>query len=446
MSNQKNIAIGIVKILQDAGYQSVFAGGAVRDFLMGTDPHDFDIATSAYPHQVQELFPHNIEVGKAFGVMVVIVEGIQFEVATFRRDLFGDFNFEGRHPSSVEFSAMFEDANRRDLTINGIFIDPITGTVYDYVGGQEDIKNKVIRFIGDPEDRILEDHLRLMRVIRFKNRLGFEYDPITAKMVKDHSALIKKISVERIADEITKILSQSIKRSAALEDLRDFGILQHILPEVQDMVGCEQPVDYHPEGDVFIHTGIALNVLPKDVSPELLWATLLHDVGKPPVKEWDDRKGRLVFNRHEMKGSYMSRQILTRLKFSNDFIDSVCSLVENHMKFCVIRDMKKSTLKRFVTMDRFDEHLELHRADCLASHGGLDNLQFIKEAMDSFAGEPGGKVVLPDRLLNGNDLIVLGFKPGPQFKEILEAVDTEHLEGTISSREQALEFVKTKYV
>lgn len=198
-------------------------------------------------------------------------------------------------------------------------------------------------------------------------------------------------------------------------------------------------------GDTFTHTCKALNSLPEDASPELLWGTLLHDVGKPPMKEWDDKKGRLVFNRHDIKGAHMTKSILTRLKFSNDFIDRVCSLVENHMKFCVIRDMRKSTLKRFVAMDRFEEHLQLHRADCLASHGGLDNLQFVKEAMDSFAEEPGGKVVLPDRLVDGNDLIAMGFKPGPKFKEILEAVDTEHLEGTLENKEQALLFIKEKY-
>jgi len=442
MDKQFESALDIVKALHAAGYQAVFAGGCVRDQLMGESPHDYDIATSAYPHQVQALFPTNIEVGKAFGVVVVIQEGMQFEVATFREDM---MYLDGRRPSEIRFATMEADANRRDLTINGIFYDPIAGEYYDYVGGTKDIENKIIRFIGDPEERILEDHLRLMRAIRFKHRLGFSMDTITEQAISGNSHLIQLISVERIADELTKILEQSKIRGDALKDLGHFGILQHILPEVQDMDGCEQPEDYHPEGDVFKHTCKALNSLPEDASPELLWGTLLHDVGKPPMKEWDDKKGRLVFNRHDIKGAYMTKNILTRLKFSNDFIDRVCSLVENHMKFCVIRDMRKSTLKRFVAMDRFEEHLQLHRADCLASHGGLDNLQFVKEAMDSFAEEPGGRVVLPDRLVDGNDLIAMGFKPGPKFKEILETVDTEHLEGTLENKEQALLFIKEKY-
>lgn len=246
MDKQFESALDIVKTLHAAGYQAVFAGGCVRDQLMGESPHDYDIATSAYPHQVQALFPTNIEVGKAFGVVVVIQEGMQFEVATFRRD--AGIYLDGRHPSSVEFSTMEEDANRRDLTINGIFYDPIAGEYYDYVGGTKDIENKIIRFIGDPEERILEDHLRLMRAIRFKHRLGFSMDPDTAKAISENSPLIKKISVERIADELTKILEQSKIRGDALKDLGHFGILQHILPEVQDMVGSLECVDYHPQG------------------------------------------------------------------------------------------------------------------------------------------------------------------------------------------------------
>jgi len=443
MDKQKELAVGIIKILQSAGYQAVFAGGCNRDQIMGVMPHDYDIATSAFPHQVQELFPNNIEVGKAFGVIIVILDGIQFEVATFRRD--AGIYLDGRHPSSVEFSTMEEDANRRDLTINGIFYDPTLEEYYDYVGGRKDIEDKLIRFIGDPEERILEDHLRLMRAIRFKHRLGFSMDSDTEKAIMDNSILIKKISVERIADELTKILEQSKVRGEALKDLEHFGILKHILPEIQDMFGCEQPVDFHPEGCVGKHTCLTLNYLPKEASPELLWATLLHDVGKPTTKAWDDRKGRLVFNGHDIKGSHIARELLTRLKFSNYFIDRVCSLIENHMKFCVIRDMRKSTLKRFIAMDRFEEHLQLHKADCLSSHGGLDNLQFVKEAMDSFAEEPGGKVILPDRLVDGNDLIAMGFKPGPKFKEILEAVDTEQLEGTVTTKEQALLYIRANY-
>jgi len=336
-------ALQIVHTLVQNGHRAVFAGGWVRDHLLNLTPNDTDIATSALPEEVEALFPKTLAIGKAFGVILVVIDDEQFEVATFRAD--GEYT-DGRRPDSVSFSSLEEDARRRDITINGMFYDPLNGDVIDVVGGRADLEQKIIRFIGDPEQRIKEDRLRLLRVIRFAARLGFEIEPLTFAAVKRNAGSITQVSAERVSEELTKTLRCKDK-IRAIELLFQSGLIDYILPEVKQMEGCEQPVDYHPEGCVLRHTQIALSLLSKDASDELLWGTFLHDVGKPPTQTFEDR---IRFNGHDSKGKWITEQILKRLKFSNDFVEHVCALVENHMKFTAVTLMRVSKLKRFVNL------------------------------------------------------------------------------------------------
>jgi len=427
-------ALGIVKVLQEHGYEALYAGGCVRDMVLGLESHDIDVATNASPDAVEMLFEKTLPVGKAFGVIVVIIGDTQTEVATFRSD--GQYS-DGRRPDSVVFSSKEEDAKRRDLTINGMFYDPIKKEILDYVGGQEDLKKRVIKLIGDPEARIAEDKLRMLRVIRFATRLDFTVDPDTLEAVKRHSSEIVQVSAERIADELQKILRAG-NYQKSLNLLFDIEIIKHILPEIFLMRKCEQPVDYHPEGDVLVHTIKALENLPADASDELRMGMLLHDVGKPVVQTFEDR---IRFNQHELKGKDIAREILKRLKFSNEFTERVLSLIENHMKFMHVKDMRTSRLKRFIALPHFEEHMALHRADCLSSHGNLDNYEFVREKMETYEPEE----IRPVRIITGNDLLQMGFKAGPLFKEILTAVEDRQLEGTVTDREQALKYVSDTY-
>jgi poly(A) polymerase len=427
-------ALRIVKVLQEHGYEALYAGGHVRDMILGMQSADIDVATNAGPDVVEMLFEKTLPVGKAFGVIVVIIDDIQTEVATFRSD--GQYS-DGRRPDAVVFSSKEEDAKRRDLTINGMFYDPIKKIFLDFVGGQEDLKNRIIRLIGDPEARIAEDKLRMLRVIRFAARLDFTIDPGTLEAVKRHSAEILQVSSERIADELLKILRTG-NYSKALNLLFDTELIKHILPEVYVMRGCEQPKDYHPEGDVLIHTIKALDNLPADASDELRMGTLLHDVGKPVTQTFEDR---IRFNRHELKGKDVSREILKRLRFSNEFSTRVIDLVGNHMKFMFVKDMRTSRLKRFISMPHFEEHMALHRADCLSSHENVGNYDFVKEKLNTY--EPAE--IRPVRIVTGKDLLEMGFKAGPLFKQILTDVEDRQLEGLVSDREQALKYVAETY-
>lgn len=442
MSSVQFNAIKIVSVLKENGFIAVFCGGCVRDYIMGNDPHDIDIATNATPDEIESIFASHktIAVGKAFGVIVVVIDGDEFEVATFRKDS-SEYS-DGRHPDSVSFSTMEEDAKRRDLTINGIFFDPLTEQFFDFVQGIKDIQNGIIRLIGDPQKRIEEDKLRLMRVVRFTARFGFEIENETYQAVFFHASEISSVSVERVADEMTKILEVRDKRRA-MQLLFELTLLHTILPEIAVMAGCEQPPQFHPEGDVFEHTIQALEYLPQDASETLLWAALLHDVGKPPTQTFEDR---IRFSGHDKKGMYLTQEILHRLKFSNDFIDQVASLVENHMKFTAVEVMRKSTLKRFLGLPHFDEHLELHRADCLSSHGDLEHYNFVVEKMKTFESSPDEVIVsrLP-RIITGNDLIALGYSRGPIFRTILTDIEDQQLEGDITNKIQALEYLKVKY-
>jgi poly(A) polymerase len=424
----KEQALYIVEKLQNAGYQAVFAGGCVRDMYLGITPNDYDVATNALPEIVESLFERTLAVGKSFGVIVVLIDGFEIEVATFRSD--GESS-DGRHPDSVTFSTMKEDALRRDLTINGMFYDPIEKRIYDFVGGHKDLLNNIVRLIGNPEDRIKEDKLRMLRVVRFASRFKFAIASDTLEAVSKHAHEITDVSAERILDELLKIL-RAKNFGISIDLLFQTNLIEYILPEVKAMKGVEQPADYHPEGDVLTHTILALEYLPEDASDELLMATLLHDVGKPPTQVYADR---IRFNEHDIKGADLTREILKRLKCSNDFSDHVIKMVKGHMKFMQVKDMRTSTLRRFFSVPKFNEHMLLHRSDCMSSHKKLDNLEFLEEKMKIYEPmEPTPvKNALPPRLFTGADLLAMGFKQGPIFKTILVEV------------EQAIEYVSKKF-
>jgi poly(A) polymerase len=432
---KENLATSIIHRLHKAGFDAYFAGGCVRDRLRGVEPKDFDIATSATPPQVEKLFPKTIPVGAHFGVMLVVEDEIPFEVATFRTD--GGYQ-DGRHPTSVSFSNLEEDAKRRDFTVNGLYYDLKTKQVIDKVGGEADIKKKLIRTIGDPEKRFLEDHLRMMRAIRFAVQLDYEIDPTTFKTIAKHSALIQKVSAERIRDELGKTLT-SPEPARGLELLDSSGLLKHVLPEAEKMKGVEQPMEYHPEGDVFIHTMLLMKQL-KSPPIELAMGALLHDIAKPQT--FVRAPDRIRFHGHDKIGAEMATEICKRLTFPNAQTDLIASLVSEHLRFKDAFEMRVSTLKRFLSLDRFDLHLELHRIDCLASHGKLDAYNFCKEKWEEFKKLPPP----PLRLITGEDLKGLGFKPGPEFSTILRAVEDAILEGTVKTRDEALHLVKVQFV
>jgi len=443
--NEREVAKKIAKKLTSAGHVAYFAGGCVRDRLLGNVPKDYDIATSATPEQVQTLFPGADAIGAHFGVILVKVDGEHFEIATFRTD--GSYK-DGRRPESVVFSSPEEDAQRRDFTVNGLFEDPASGEIIDFVDGQADLKRKVLRAIGHAADRFNEDALRLMRAVRFATVLEFEIEPVTWQAICDHAHLLEKIAVERIQTEFSKILL-SPNRRRGLELLVDSGLVKYFLPEVLDLIGCEQPPQWHPEGDVYKHTCIMLEMLqnpelhPEGEQPsvELALSVLLHDIGKPATYTYDEEDERIRFNGHDAVGAEMSEVILRRLKYPNDTIDDVKLMVANHMNFMHVQVMKVSKLKRFMSRETFEQEMELHRVDCASSNGFTDNYTFLLEKKEEFANEP----IIPPPLVMGRDLIEMGMKPGPAFKEILTAVETEQLEGKLKEREEALVWVKDTY-
>ncbi len=431
---KKQKAIQIVKTLTQNGFVSYFAGGCVRDLVMNVGPKDYDIATVATPDEVAKLFPRHVPVGKQFGVLLVLMDEDQFEVATFRRE--GGYH-DGRHPDSVSFTIPEEDAYRRDFTINGMFYNPIEERVIDFVHGERDIQGGVIRTIGDPEARFGEDKLRLLRAIRFAANLNFRIEEKTWAAIQKLAQTIHLVSQERIRDELVKMLTRS-NAGRALDLLDQSGLLEEVLPEITAMKGVAQPPEFHPEGDVFVHTRMLLDQLKDNASPVLALGALLHDVGKPNTFS-DDGK-RIRFNNHAHVGAEMSKEILKRLRFSNREIDSIVSCVENHMKFANVKEMRIGKLKQFIARDNFSLELELHRIDCLASHGKLELYQFLKNKEKEFAVED----LKPKSFLNGHDLIAVGIKPGPEMKKILEEAYQLQLEGTLDIKEKALEWVKKR--
>ena len=435
--NMENTALSIVERLHRAGHQAYYAGGCVRDTLLGITPKDFDIATSARPEEVQSLFPRTVAVGAHFGVIVVVEGGHEFEVATFRSD---DAYLDGRRPVSVTFSTPRQDAERRDFTINGMFFDPLRGEVIDYVRGREDLAARVVRAIGDPDARFREDRLRLLRAVRFAATFGFDIDPATWAAVQANAAEIHAVSAERIREELVRIFT-SPSRVRGFDLLDASGLLAQILPEVERLKGCEQPPQFHPEGDVFVHTRIMLELLPEKTSVPLVFSVLFHDIGKPPTYSFDPHEQRIRFNGHDGVGAEMTRAVMERLRFSREQIEDTVVAVANHMAFMNVQAMRVSRLKRFMARETFSDEMELHRVDCASSHGGLDNYEFLKAKLEEFANEP----LIPAPLVRGGDVLALGWKPGPKVGEILEAVQTRQLEGSLETPEEALEFVRQNY-
>jgi len=429
----------ICDMLRRNGYQALLVGGCVRDLLLGREPADYDVTTDATPEEVAKLFPESVAVGAQFGVILIPRDGVKVEVATFRSDAgYSD----GRHPDSVVYSkAPQEDVQRRDFTINGLLMRHDTGEVLDYVDGQADLKAKVIRAIGEPDRRFKEDKLRMMRAVRFAARFGFEIEAETFRAIRRHVAEIHQVSPERLSDELTKMLTEGAARQA-FELLDETWLLQQVLPEIGAMKGVEQPPQFHPEGDVWIHTRMMLEGLPKDASPTLAWGALLHDVGKPPTFQSAAETGdRIRFNHHVEVGVRMAEAICRRLRFSNEETEQILALVDNHMKFGAVEEMRAATLKKFVRLPRFEEHLALHRLDCLSSHQNLDSYEFVSRFLEMTPPEQ----VRPERLLNGDDLQEMGFQPGPLFSQILQALEDAQLEGQIPTREEAQTYVLSKF-
>jgi poly(A) polymerase len=429
-------AESIVERLRAEGYDAYFAGGCVRDLLLGHAPADFDVATSAKPDAVLAIFPRTFAVGAHFGVILVAdeLDGQQIvtEVATFRSD--GAYS-DGRRPESVRFSeSAEEDVVRRDFTINGMLFDPQTGNVLDFVGGRDDLAAKLIRAIGEPNDRFNEDKLRMLRAVRFAARFDFEIEGRTESAIKRCTGQIRQVSCERIRDELTRMLTEGRARRA-FELLDRTGLLKEVLPEVDRLHGVEQPPEFHPEGDVWTHTLMLLEQLPVGASPTLAWGALLHDLGKPAT--FQPGPGRIRFNRHVEIGVRIAEDICRRLRFSNDESAQIVALVENHMRFGDVQRMKASTLKRFFRLNNFPEHLALHRMDCVASHGSLELYNFAKRKFEEIPQEQ----VRPSLLLTGRDLIDAGYRPGPEFKRLLALAEDAQLEGTIHTKEEALALV-----
>jgi poly(A) polymerase len=438
----QQLAKHICSVLQGAGYQAFLVGGCVRDIVQGRPAKDFDVATDATPDRVQELFPESVGVGAAFGVILVLDahSSAKVEVATFRTDLAYS---DGRRPDAVIFGNSAEqDVRRRDFTINGLLLDPRDGRILDFVGGQEDLKAGLVRAIGDPAARFREDKLRLLRAVRFAARLDFRIETATFQAVRRHAGEIGTVSAERIREELTRILSEGGARRG-FELLDESGLLAHVLPEISRMHGVEQPPEFHPEGDVWIHTLLLLGQLPAGVSPTLAWGALLHDVGKPPTFAAPrGAGGRIRFDGHVEVGTRMAEEIAHRLRFSAEETERVKCLVAQHLRFKDVFEMRPATLKRFVRQPDFHEHLELHRMDCLAAHGKLDSYEFVCK----FLRETPADEVRPPRLVNGEDLKSLGLAPGPGFRQILDAVEEAQLEGSLATREQALAFVRKRFL
>lgn len=434
MNRCEHTALEILKQIRKAGFTAFFAGGSVRDKLLGRPAKDFDIATNARPEQIEALFPKTVAVGKAFGVIVVVQDGTETEVATFRTD--GGYQ-DGRRPDSIEFCGAEEDAKRRDFTVNGMFCDPLENRIIDYVGGQQDLGKKVIRAIGDPEKRFAEDHLRMLRAVRFAHTLSFEIEPATRSAIRKHAADLAKISAERIENEFSRTLTESLRPGDALKDMVDLGLMEHIIPEVLPMIGQEQPPEFHPEGDVFVHTCLMLNLM-KSPSRALAYTVLLHDVGKPATAFVGP--DRLRFHGHERKSAQMADTILRRLKLPTKEIKQILTAIDGHMRFKDVQKMNKSTLRKLMGSETFDLELELHRVDCSGSHGLLDNYNFLLIKAEEMKNEP----VLPDRWVTGRDLKELGVASGPRMGRLIQTAYDAQLEGRFENRDDLLNWLKTQ--
>jgi len=437
-------ATRIAHTLREHGYSAYLVGGCVRDLLLNREPADYDVATSATPHEVIRIFPQTFAVGAQFGVVLVPVrrdnpdgarDNFVTEVATFRND--GAYS-DGRHPDEVRFSNDARmDVQRRDFTINGLLLDPDTREVLDYVGGRDDLQRGIVRTIGEAHQRFAEDKLRMLRAVRFAARFGYSIDNQTFAAIRELAPQIHQVSHERVRDEILKMLTEGRARRA-FELLDQTNLLEQVLPEIKKMQGVEQPPQYHPEGDVWVHTLMLLEGLPAGCSTTLALGALLHDVGKPPT--FRVAPDRIRFDGHAEIGTKMAQEICRRFRLSNEETGQVLSLVANHMRFGSVAQMKESTLKRFFRLPGFEEHLELHRLDCQSSHRDLSLYDFAKEKFHALPAEQ----IRPTPLITGDDLIAAGYQPGPQFKDLLTAVEDAQLDGSISTKEEALELVHQK--
>jgi putative nucleotidyltransferase with HDIG domain len=434
-SNPYRVAVSIVRKLRQRGFVAYFAGGSIRDSLLGLSPKDIDIATSARPEEVNLLFRRTIATGVQFGVQRVIEEGFDFEVATFRSD---GLYIDGRRPVEVHFAGPEDDAARRDFTVNGMFYDPIDKRLIDHVGGREDLRKGIIRAIGVAAERFREDRLRLLRAIRFAAHLEFQIEANTWAALCERAGEITIVSPERIRDELVKILADSHRlRGFELLDLS--GLLAVVLPEVEGLKGCEQPEEFHPEGDVFVHTRKMLGLLGPEANGLQAFAVLLHDIGKPSTRSFDAAGNRIRFNGHDRIGAEMAEKVMARLRFSRQEIDVVVEAVRNHMIFKDVQHMRPARLKRFMARPNFDVELELHRVDCAGSHGDLANYRFLVNKGEEFAKEP----LIPPPLVRGDDLLKLGMTPGPRIGELLHAIQTAQLEGEIKTHSEAINLLKT---
>ncbi len=435
----RELANSICDKLQRNGHQALLVGGCVRDLLLGREPADFDVTTDATPERVMELFPESIAVGAQFGVVLVPCDGLKVEVATFRSDVgYSD----GRHPDRVIYSKTpEEDVQRRDFTINGLLMRHDTSEILDYVDGQADLKAGVIRAIGEADRRFTEDKLRMMRAIRFAARFEFEIEHETFAAIRRHAGAVTDVSAERIRDELTMLLTEGAAR-AGFELLEKSWLLSIVLPEIAAMKGVQQPPQFHPEGDVWIHTLLMIEGLPAGASPTLAWGVLLHDVGKPPTFKPISQTGdRIRFDGHVDVGVRMAEAICRKYRFSSEETEQIVALVANHMRFKDVEHMRTSTLKRFVRLPRFEEHMELHRLDCLSSNRNLESYEQVQR----FLAETPAEQVRPQRVLTGNDLSQMGYSPGPLFSEILRAVEDAQLEGQVATKQEAEDFVRKKF-
>src|SRR5438309_859432 len=446
----RDFATSIVQTLRQHGFQAYLVGGCVRDLLLGREPKDYDVATDATPKQVMEIFPETYAVGVQFGVVLVPApeaararisdegpaKSSAVEVATFRSDIgYSD----GRHPDEVRFSkSPQEDVERRDFTINGLLLDPIKNEVLDFVGGRKDLEAHIIRTIGEPERRFAEDKLRMLRAVRFAARFEYEIESATFAAIQRLAHNIHQVSRERVRDELTKMLTEGHARRAFLL-LDESGLLQEVLPEISAMKGVEQPPQFHPEGDVFLHTLLLLEKLPQPCPRTLAWRALVHGIGKPPT--FRVAPDRIRFDGHVEVGVKMAQEICHRLRFSNEDTEQILALIANHMRFAQVDRMKESTLKKFMRLRRFEEHLQLHWLDCQSSHADLTQYDFVREKL----AETPPESIRPKPLITGSDLIAAGYKPGPRFKEILSAVEDSQLEGRLSDHDDAMQYVRREF-
>ena len=435
MTEMEQNALTIVRRLAEAGFRAVYAGGCVRDRILGVEPKDFDVATDARPEVVQSMFERTVAVGAKFGVIGVLIGEHMFEVATFRADA---PYLDGRRPSSVRFGALEEDAIRRDFTIGGMFYDPIADQLIDLVGGMRDLRAGIIRAIGNPDERFEEDHLRILRAVRFAARLNFTIDPATWAAMLNSAPKITLTAAERIGHEITMMMTEG-GAARAMDLMMDSGLMKLLIPEVIEMRGCAQPENFHPEGDVYTHTKIGVSMLPAGCSETVAYGILLHDIAKPRCRA--ETGDKVTFYGHTEQGAVMAAEILARLKRSRAVQERVAYLVKNHLKLCMAPRMRPATLKRMLAEDGFDELMDVAFMDAMASSSYLGFWHFCKKAMSTMTAAE----IRPPRLIGGEDLKSLGFAPGPRFKDILKDVEDQQLDGALATRDDALEYVRQHY-